>query len=78
MELPPFLLDRWLAAHEFASTPIRYNLASSTGPKWTVRELLSLGGARTPLDDLELSYGPPQGNAALREAIGDEVGDVVE
>src|SRR5688572_32835740 len=32
MKLPPFLLDQWLAAHEFAEPPIRFNLASSTGP----------------------------------------------
>ena len=32
MKLPPFKLDLWLAAHEFATPPIRYNLASSTGP----------------------------------------------
>jgi len=36
MQVPPFKLDAWLAAHEFASPPIRYNLASSTGPAWTV------------------------------------------
>ena len=44
MRLEPFLLDQWLAAHEFADQPIRYNLASSTGPQWTVAELLHLGG----------------------------------
>lgn len=33
MDLPPFLLDHWLSKYEFASPPIKYNLASSTGPK---------------------------------------------
>ena len=39
MKVPPFKLDLWLAAHEFATPPIRYNLASSTGP------LLDIGRA---------------------------------
>jgi hypothetical protein len=47
MKVPPFKLDLWLAAHEFAAPPIRYNLASSTGPLWTVAELMSLGGGNT-------------------------------
>jgi aspartate/methionine/tyrosine aminotransferase len=72
MKLPPFLLDHWLAAHEFASPPIRFNLASSTGPAWTLGELLALGGdsARDELDRLRLSYAPPEGSKVLRERIG--------
>jgi aspartate/methionine/tyrosine aminotransferase len=71
MKLPPFLLDHWLAAHEFADPPIRYNLASSTGPSWTVRELLELGGdaARKAIEEIRLSYAPPSGSAKLRERI---------
>jgi aspartate/methionine/tyrosine aminotransferase len=71
MKLPPFLLDQWLAAHEFAEPPIRFNLASSTGPAWTLRELLELGGdiARRDLEATRLSYAPPQGSLALRERI---------
>lgn len=71
MKLPQFLLDHWLAAHEFADPPIRYNLASSTGPQWTLGEVLALGGdtARHDLDSLKLSYAPPQGGARLRERI---------
>jgi aspartate/methionine/tyrosine aminotransferase len=71
MNLPPFRLDQWLAAHEFATPPIRYNLASSTGPVWILRELLALGdGALKPeLDELAVSYIPPEGTKALREAI---------
>jgi aspartate/methionine/tyrosine aminotransferase len=71
MKLPPFLLDHWLAAHEFASPPIRYNLAASTGPVWTLGQLLALGGeaARDSLDGIHLSYAPPEGSKLLRERI---------
>ena len=72
MKLPPFLLDHWLAAHEFASPPIRFNLASSTGPAWTLGQLLALGeeAARDALDGIRLSYAPPEGSKLLRERIG--------
>ncbi len=70
MELPPFLLDHWLAAYEFASPPIRFNLAASTGPRWSVGDILSIGGSRTTIDDVAVSYAPAEGQRALREAIG--------
>jgi aspartate/methionine/tyrosine aminotransferase len=72
MKLPPFLLDHWLAAHEFASPPIRFNLASSTGPAWTLGQLLAFGGeaTRDALDSIRLSYAPPEGSKLLRERIG--------
>ena len=72
MKIPPFLLDHWLAAHEFASPPIRFDLASSTGPAWTLGQLLALGGgaARDELDGIRLSYAPPEGSKLLRERIG--------
>jgi aspartate/methionine/tyrosine aminotransferase len=71
MRIPPFLLDQWLATYEFASPPIRYNLASSTGPRWTLGELLSLGAGTglQELGDLRLSYAPPQGAEALRRQV---------
>jgi aspartate/methionine/tyrosine aminotransferase len=72
MKLPPFLLDQWLAAHEFAEPPIRFNLASSTGPQWTLAELLALGAGEAALQEiaaLKLSYVPPQGGGKLRERI---------
>lgn len=71
MNLPPFLLDHWLAAHEFASPPIPYNLASSTGPRWTVKAVLALGAGETVgIDDVEIGYAPSEGRRELREAIG--------
>jgi aspartate/methionine/tyrosine aminotransferase len=70
MKVPPFKLDLWLAAHEFATPPIRYNLASSTGPPWTFAELMALGGSDpAALGNVTLSYAPPQGGKLLRERI---------
>jgi len=42
LELPPFLLDRWIEQKHSANPPIEYDLASSTGTVWTLRELLAL------------------------------------
>lgn len=71
MRIPPFMLDQWLATYEFASPPIRYNLASSTGPRWTLGELLALGDGASlkELGELPLSYIPPQGSEALRKQV---------
>jgi aspartate/methionine/tyrosine aminotransferase len=72
----PFLLDQWLSKHQFASPPIEYDLASSTGPRWTVRELLALvdDDVRESVFDRPLYYAPPEGGAELREAIAAVVG----
>ena len=69
MDLPPFLLDQWMAKHNFATPPIAYDLASSTGPKWTIGELLALGEGAS-LDDAIIGYAPSEGTKALRQAIG--------
>ena len=74
MKVPPFKLDAWLMAHEFATPPVRYNMASSTGPLWTLAELMALGatkgsGISPALGDLTLSYAPPQGSKLLRERV---------
>src|SRR5262249_10678445 len=71
MELPPFLLDHWLAAHEFSVPPVRYNLASSTGPRWTVAELERLPVGRLDIATTPLGYAPPDGSRDLREAIAE-------
>ena len=44
MKVPPFKLDAWLAAHEFATRRFATTCASSTGPLWTLAELMALGG----------------------------------
>jgi aspartate/methionine/tyrosine aminotransferase len=65
MDLPPFLLNEWLEGHG----PVRFNLAGSTGPLWTLADLLRVGEEPPTLDALSLSYSPPRGNAELRAAV---------
>src|ERR1017187_10417488 len=69
MRLPPFLLDQWLQQKSSADPPIEFDLGSSTGPVWTLRELLSLGGDLEGLLDTRLFYTPPAGSAELREEL---------
>lgn len=71
MNLPPFLLDQWISKYDFAEPPIAYNLASSTGPRWSVDELTRLGAAPPALASSVLSYAPPAGSRPLREAVAD-------
>jgi aspartate/methionine/tyrosine aminotransferase len=70
MDFPPFKLDHWLSKHSFETPPIAYDLAASTGPKWTVGELLAIGGDGPSLDDVIIGYAPAEGTKALRQAIG--------
>jgi aspartate/methionine/tyrosine aminotransferase len=69
MTLPPFLLDEWLDQKNAADPPIEFDLGSSTGPLWTLRELLSLSGDLEALLDTKLVYTRPAGTSELREAI---------
>lgn len=69
MDLPPFLLDQWTARFASVAPPIAYNLASSTGPRWTLREVAALGGAALDVTDTPLSYSSAEGSLALRAAI---------
>lgn len=73
MHLPPFLLDQWLNAYEFATPPIRYNLASSTGPAWTLGQLLDLAcdSSRKELEATRVSYAPPNGGLELRKRVAE-------
>jgi aspartate/methionine/tyrosine aminotransferase len=75
MQVAPFLLDRWLSEHQFATPPIEFDLAASTGPKWTWRELLTrlAPDALEGMLDRGVSYGPATGSWALREAIAEMV-----
>jgi aspartate/methionine/tyrosine aminotransferase len=71
VELPPFLLDRWIEQKHSANPPIEFDLASSTGPVWTLRELLALsnGNELETLLDTRVSYTSAGGTLALRTAI---------
>jgi aspartate/methionine/tyrosine aminotransferase len=70
MQLKPFLLDAWLDQYEHN---IEFNLAASTGPSWTVNDVLALAGEETRHRFLnhKLVYGRPAGADSLREAIAE-------
>lgn len=70
MELKPFLLDAWLDRYEH---DIEFNLAASTGPTWTVHDILSLADDETRHRFLNhnLVYSRPAGADSLREAIAE-------
>ena len=73
MQVPPFLLDEWLNEYHFRSEPPEFDLASSTGPRWSVRDLL---GWMSPednqlLEEPQLFYSPANGSPRLRQAVAD-------
>jgi aspartate/methionine/tyrosine aminotransferase len=74
LKLPDFALDQWL---EHAASPaIRYDLASSTGPVWRLREILDFldPASRERFLDTDLVYAPGRGSAALRESVAEALG----
>jgi aspartate/methionine/tyrosine aminotransferase len=73
MELKPFLLDLWLVEHEHAT---EYNLAASTGPVWTLDQVLQLGRDedRERFLHHRFSYGRPAGDDELRATIAEMQG----
>ena len=70
MQLKPFLLDVWLDQYEH---DIEFNLAASTGPSWTVNDVLALADDETRHLFLnhKLVYSHPAGADSLREAIAE-------
>jgi aspartate/methionine/tyrosine aminotransferase len=70
MQLKPFLLDAWLDQYEH---DIEFNLAASTGPTWTVNDILALADDETRHRFLnhKLVYSRPAGADRLREAIAE-------
>jgi aspartate/methionine/tyrosine aminotransferase len=70
MQLKPFLLDVWLDQYEHG---IDFNLAASTGPTWTVNDILALTDDETRDRFLnhKLVYSRPAGADSLREAIAE-------
>ena len=77
MKLKPFLLDTWLDQYEHH---IEFNLAASTGPTWTVSDILELGDDETRDHFLshKLIYSRPAGADSLRDAIAEMQGVPVE
>jgi aspartate/methionine/tyrosine aminotransferase len=70
MRLKPFLLDSWLDQYEHG---IEFNLGASTGPVWTVNDILALSDDETRHRFLnhKLVYGRPAGADTLRQAIAE-------
>ncbi len=77
MQLKPFLLDAWLDQYEHE---IEFNLAASTGPNWTVDDILALADDETGHRFLHhnLVYSRPAGADTLRAAIAEMQGVPVE
>src|SRR5258708_8628477 len=77
MQLKPFLLDAWLDQYEH---DIEFNLAASTGPTWTVNDVLALADDERRHRSLNhnLVYARPAGADSLREAIAEMQGVPVE
>jgi aspartate/methionine/tyrosine aminotransferase len=68
MNLPPFLLDRWLEQY---APKTEFNFAPSTGPVWTLGQLLGIaeGDLLGQLLDTRITYTHSRGMADLRAAI---------
>src|ERR1700751_4745401 len=77
MQLKPFLLDVWLDQYEHN---IESNLGASTGPAWTVNDILALADdeARQHFLNPNLVYGRPAGADSLRQAIAEMQGVAIE
>jgi len=70
MQLKPFRLDAWLDQYEH---DIEFNLAASTGPTWTVNDILALADdeMRHRFLNHNLVYSRVAGADSLREAIAE-------
>ena len=73
MQVPPFLLDEWLNEYHFRSEPPEFDLASSTGPPWTVRDLLSwmTEEEKQLFEETPAVYSPATGTPRVRQAVAD-------
>jgi aspartate/methionine/tyrosine aminotransferase len=73
MRIQPFKLDQWLNKYHFSPKPPAFDLASSYGPPWSLKELLNLVSPdeRESLFDTKLTYANGFGGEQLRQAIAD-------
>lgn len=71
MKLQPDRLNAWLNEHHFATPAITFDLGASTGPVWTVEDLLALdgGAAAERLRAADLYYVHSAGGTELRTAL---------
>src|SRR6185295_7482745 len=76
MQIPEFMLDQWLNEYHFSPQPPQFDLASSTGPHWTLGDLLGLLGEadRTQLFETELVYSAASGSERLRQSVAEMQG----
>jgi aspartate/methionine/tyrosine aminotransferase len=76
MKLRTFLLDEWLERYEGHGEKIRYNLAASTGPGWTLDHLRRLMTAEESerLFKTSLTYQPGHGTESLRHELASMYG----
>jgi aspartate/methionine/tyrosine aminotransferase len=73
MKLKPFLLEEWLERYEHSA---KYNLAASTGPAWTLSQMLELmtPDEKERLFETPLSYCPATGYESLRHEVASMYG----
>jgi aspartate/methionine/tyrosine aminotransferase len=72
MRLSRFELDRWLDAYKHSDRPIQFDLGSSTGVTWTLRELAALDPDRDLIGELETlpqTYVAVVGEPETRRAV---------
>ncbi|MEM7352629.1 MAG: pyridoxal phosphate-dependent aminotransferase [Acidobacteriota bacterium] len=73
MNIPRFELERWM--HHYEADPPRHDLSGSTGPYWTVAEILDLDpGARETALAAPVIYAPTNGSEALRQEVAAHIG----
>ncbi len=79
MQIEEFSLATWLNEFE---TDIEFNLAASTGPLWTVKDLLELEGdakeGLAALGDVPLNYVHAAGTRELRRAVAEFYGGAID
>lgn len=77
MTIPTFALEVWM--HEHEARPLRYDLSGSTGPVWTLSELLALEDLTPDAIAADpLTYAPVTGSGELREAVAEHTGSAPE
>lgn len=73
MQIPAFMLDQWLNEYHFSAKAPEFDLASSTGPHWTLGEILGLLSVEEQrlLLETDLVYSAASGSERLRQAVAE-------